>query len=143
MLRPVAARTQRAQVVLEILHTLGPTHGNARLAEHLNHTGHLTASGRAFDEDSVRWLRWKHRIPSPSPLADDELGVGQLARRLGVGDHVIYTWIRQGKLHARRAGRRRLAIAFNTEIEAACRQRLADSPRTRYRNQQPVAGGAQ
>ncbi|MCA1700142.1 MAG: recombinase family protein [Actinobacteria bacterium] len=142
VLRPAAARTQRAQVVLEILRELGPTHTNAELAEHLNQAGHLTASDRAFDEAGVRWLRWKHRIPAPSPLHDDELGIHELAERLGVGDHVIYVWIKQGKLHARRAGRRRLAIPFNNEIEAACRQRLADSPRTRYRNQQPVAGGA-
>ncbi|MCA1677713.1 MAG: recombinase family protein [Actinobacteria bacterium] len=143
VLRPAAARTQRAQIVLEILRELGPTHANAELAEHLNQAGHLTASDRPFDEAGVRWLRWKHRIPAPSPLHNDELGVHELAERLGVGDHVVYVWIRQGKLQARRAGRRRLAISFNNEIEAACRQRLADSPRTRYRNQQPVAGGAE
>jgi DNA invertase Pin-like site-specific DNA recombinase len=143
VLRPAAARSARAQVVLEILRELGPTHTNAQLAEHLNHAGHLTASGRAFDEDGVRWLRWQHRIPAPSPIHDDEIGVHQLAERLRVGDHVIYVWIRQGKLQARRAGRRRLAILFNAEIEAACRQRLTDSPRTRYRNQQLVAGGAE
>jgi excisionase family DNA binding protein len=143
VLRPAAARTHRAAIVLEILRELGPTHTNARLAEHLNRAGHLTASGRRFDEDSVRWLRWEHRIPSPSPLQDDELAVHELAERLDVGDHVIYKWIQQGKLTARRAGRRRLAIPFNDEIEATCRQRLADSPRTRYRSQQLVAGGAQ
>ncbi len=143
VLRPAAARTARATAVGDLLRELGPTHTNAQLAEHLNDHGHLTASGRPFTEDSVRWLRWEHRIPSPSPLRDDELGVHELAQRLGVGDHVIYVWIRQGKLHARRAGRRRLAIPFNAEIEAACRQRLANSPRTRYRNQQLVARGAE
>jgi excisionase family DNA binding protein len=87
-------------------------------------------------------MRWKHRIPSPSPLHDGEIGVHELAQRLDVGDHVIYVWIRQGKLRARRAGRRKLAITFNAEIEAVCRKRLAASPRTRYLSQQPVAGGA-
>ncbi len=82
------------------------------------------------------------RVPTPSPLNDDELGVHELAQRLGVGDHVIYVWIRQGKLTARRVGHRKLAIPFNDEIEAGCRQRLANSPRTRYLDQQPVTGGA-
>jgi excisionase family DNA binding protein len=143
VLRPDAARTQRSALVLDVLRENGPTHTNAQLAEHLNRAGHLTAGGRPFDENGVRWLRWQHRIPAPSPLHDDELGVHELAERLDVGDHVIYTWIRQGKLQARRAGRRRLAIPFDDDIEAACRQRLADSPRTRYRSQQLVVGGAE
>jgi DNA invertase Pin-like site-specific DNA recombinase len=143
VLRPREARTARSQIVLEILRQLGPTHTNQQLAEHLNQTGHLTASGRQFDEPSVRWLRWQQRIPSPSPLNEDEVGVHQLAKLLNVGDHVVYVWIKQGKLTARRVGHRKLAITLNAEIEAACRQRLANSPRTRYLDQQPVAGGAE
>jgi len=143
VLRPAAARTARSAATLDLLRELGPTHTNSELAERLNRAGHLTASGRPFDEDGVRWLRWRHRIPAPSPLAAHELGAHELAQRLGTSDRVIYTWIRDGRLQARRAGRRRLAIALNDEIEAACRQRLAASPRTRYRTQEPVAGGAE
>jgi excisionase family DNA binding protein len=143
VLRPAAARTARAAAVVGLLRELGPTHTNAQLAEHLNQAGQLTASRRPFTEESVRWLRWEHRIPAPSPLHDDELGVHELAQRLNVGDHVIYVWIRQGKLQARRAGRRRLAIRFDANIEAACRQRLADSRRTRYLNPTNVDGGAE
>jgi DNA invertase Pin-like site-specific DNA recombinase len=143
VLRPAAARTARSQIVLEILRQLGPTRTNEQLAEHLYKTGHLTASGRPFDEDSVRWLRWQQRIPSPSPLREDEVGVHQLAQLLNVGDHVVYVWIKQGKLTTRRIGHRRLAITVNDEIKAACRQRLANSPRTRYLDQQLVAGGAE
>jgi DNA invertase Pin-like site-specific DNA recombinase len=142
VLRPAAARSQRAATIHDMIRQLGPSHTNQQLADRLNHDRHHTASGRPFTEDSARWLRWQLRVPSPSPLRDDELGVHELAQRLDVGDHVIYVWIRQGKLGARRAGRRKLAIALNDEIEAACRQRLANSPRTRYLNQQPVAGGA-
>jgi transposase len=69
VLRPAAARSARAQVVLEILRDLGPTHTNAQLAEHLNQAGHLTASGRPFDEDGVRWLRWQHRSRLPRRCA--------------------------------------------------------------------------
>jgi excisionase family DNA binding protein len=143
VLRPQAARSVRAAAVADLLRELGPTHTNAQLAEHLNQIGQLTASGRPFDEDSVRWLRWHHRIPTPSPLHDDEIGVHELAQRLNVGDHVIYTWIRQGKLTARRVGQRRLAIRFNADIQAACHQRLADSPRTRYLNPTTADGDAQ
>src|SRR3954451_21701060 len=67
VLRPQAARSARAYAVFEILRELGPTHTHAQLAEHLNQTGWATASGRPFTEESVRWMRWKHRIPSPLP----------------------------------------------------------------------------
>jgi excisionase family DNA binding protein len=143
MLRPGAARDARTAAVREILRQLGPTHTNTQLADHLNHTGHRTGTGQPFDEAKVRWMRWQQRIPAPSPLAADELGVHELAQRLNVGDHVVYVWIRQGELQARRAGRRRLAIPFNDDIMAACRQRLADSPRTHYLNPTTVDRGAE
>ncbi len=142
VLRPAAARSARAQAVFEIIRELGPTHTNQQLADHLNQTGWLTASGRPFTEDSARWMRWKHRIPSPPKLPPDELGIHDLAQRLNVGDSVIYRWIKQGKLHTRRAGRRKLAVTFNDEIEAACLKWIADSIRIQHRTQQPVAGGA-
>jgi len=142
VLRPAAARSARAQAVFEIIRELGPTHTNQQLADHLNQTGWLTASGRPFTEDSARWMRWKHRIPSPPKLPPDELGIHDLAQRLNVGDSVIYRWIKQGKLHTRRAGRRKLAVTFNDEIEAACHKWIADSIRIQHRTQQPVAGGA-
>lgn len=141
-LRPQAARSARAQAVFEIIRELGPTHTNQQLADHLNDTGWLTASGRPFTEDSVRWMRWKHRIPSPPKLPAGEIGVHDLAQRLDVGDAVIYRWINQGKLQARRAGQRKLAITINAEIEAACRNRIANSTRIKTRTQELVAGGA-
>jgi DNA invertase Pin-like site-specific DNA recombinase len=142
VLRPRAARAQRTATIHDLIRELGPTHTNQQLAKRLNHDGYLTASDRPFTEEIVRWQRWHLRVPAPSPLNDHELGVHELAQRLDVGDHVIYVWISQGKLTARRAGHRKLAIPFNDEIDADCRLRLAQSPRTRYLNQQPVAGGA-
>jgi len=142
VLRPDATRKQRAQVVRDILHQLGPTHTNQQLAEHLNQTGYLTASGRPFTDDSVRWMRWRDRIPSPPKLPAGELGVHELAQRLGVGDSVIYRWIATGKLQARRVGQRKLAITFNDKIEAACQERIADSIRIQHQTQETVAGGA-
>jgi hypothetical protein len=143
VLRPRAARSQRAAAIHDLIREHGPTHTNEQLAERLNDDGYRTASDRPFTEDIVRWQRWHLRVPAPSPLNDHELGVHELAQRLDVGDHVIYVWIKQGKLTARRAGHRKLAIPFNDEIEAACRRRLANSPRTRHLNQQLVAGGAE
>lgn len=90
VLRPATARHARTAAVLELLRELGPTHTNPQLADRLNQAGLVNGTGHPFDEGNVRWLRWQHRIPAPSPLADNELGVHELAQRLNVGDHVVY-----------------------------------------------------
>jgi excisionase family DNA binding protein len=141
VLRPGAARLQRAQAVREIMRQLGPSHTAQQLAEHLNQAGYRTASDRPFTEDSVRWMRWRNQLPKPNP-ADGEIGVDELAKQLEVGNSVIYRWIKTGKLQARRIGQRKFAITFNDEIEAACRQRIADSIRIKPQTQQTVAGSA-
>ncbi len=141
VLRPDAVRRQRAQAVREIMRQLGPTHTAQQLADHLNQAGYLTGSGRPFTEDSVRWMRWRNQLPKPNPT-DGEIGVEELARRLKVGDSVIYRWIKTGKLQARRIGQRKFAITFSDEIEAACRKRIADSIRIKPRTQETVAGSA-
>jgi hypothetical protein len=79
----------RAAEVQDLIRQLGPTHTNQQLTERLNTDRHLTASARPFTEESVRWMRWKHRVTSPSPFKDEEVVVHDLARRLDVGDHVI------------------------------------------------------
>ncbi|MBI3456492.1 MAG: recombinase zinc beta ribbon domain-containing protein [Candidatus Rokubacteria bacterium] len=51
--------------------------------------------------------------------------VAQVARRLGVAESVVYHWISQGQLDARRGVGRRLCVPFSTQVEQACRQRVA------------------
>jgi excisionase family DNA binding protein len=141
VLRPEAARRQRARAVREIMRQLGPTHTAQQLAEHLNQAGYQTASGRPFTEDSVRWMRWRNQLPKPD-LPDGEIRADELAKRLEVGNSVIYRWIKTGKLQARRVGQRKFAITFSDEIEAACRRRIADSIRIKPRTQETIGGGA-
>jgi len=140
VLRPAAARSARHATALALIRRLAPTVSDAELAHQLNTAGHTTGAGRPFDPNAVRWLRWRNGIASPPPLTDSELGVRELAQRLGTSERVVYTWISHGRLQARRARRGRLAIPFNPEVERACRQRLANSPRNRREN--TAAGGA-
>ena len=124
-----------------------------RLAEHsdedlvveLAHAGISTGAGRPFNVAAVRWVRYAHHIPGPppsTPLVSGERTVADVATRLGVGDGVIYQWIRQGNLDARREPGGRLCVAFTTHVEEACRQRVAQSRRIKPRAQNPLAGGA-
>jgi hypothetical protein len=123
VLRPQAARTARAAAVADLLLELGPTHTNEQLAEHLNQTGWLTASGHPFTEEAVRWMRWKHRIPSPSPLRADELGTSSLS---GSTSATTSSTSGSDKASSKRA------------VPAAASSRSASTPRSRL----PAASGS-
>ena len=47
----------------------------------------------------IRWIRYKHRIPSPLPPAGT-LTVGQVRQRYGVSLWVVHYWIERGIISA-------------------------------------------
>jgi DNA invertase Pin-like site-specific DNA recombinase len=67
------------------------------------------------------------RVDDPAPPTDDERSVGQVAAALGISTNVIYYWIERCHVDARRGPGGRWLITFTTDIEAACRQRVATS----------------
>ena len=53
--------------------------------------------------------------------------MAEAARRLGCGTSVIYYWIESAQLDARHGPGGRLCIPWTSNIEAACRRRIARS----------------
>jgi DNA invertase Pin-like site-specific DNA recombinase len=135
-----ARRTPDAAV--ELARRRGPELNDHDLAAELNAAGHRTGTGRPFDLDAVQWLRWRYRIPAPPPFAAGELSVREIARRLGVSTGVVYYWIGHGLLDARRGPANRLCIPFPTEVEQACRERVANSVHIKPPTEMVAAGGA-
>ncbi len=118
-------RTDPAAV--DLVRSLGPTHTNADLANRLNNQGYLTGAGRPFDVTAVANLRSYHRIAPVGVLAAGEITVADAARRLDVTVTTIYGWVHTGALSARRGPGGRICIPFDSDVEAACRQRAARS----------------
>jgi excisionase family DNA binding protein len=116
-----------APEAVEQVRQLGPTIDNASLAKQVNAAGHRTGTGRAFDTDAVRLLRRSYGIPPAGLLASGEATVADVAARLGVSRSTVIAWIDAGMLTARRVADRYL-VDFNSEAEAACRQRIVTSP---------------
>ena len=71
------------------------------------------------------------RLPIPSPPAyrDAEISVADAARRLGCSPGVVYYWIETGQLAARRSPGGRLCIPWNDQVQASCRELIAQSAR--------------
>jgi excisionase family DNA binding protein len=135
-----ARRTPPDAVTL--IKRLGTQRTDAQLADELNAAGLRTGTGLPFDERAVRWVRYAHNIPAPPLLQPDELTVSQVAERLGVSPSMIYDWISNRHLAARRSRGNRLCIPFPPEIEQECRQRAANSAHISSQTQTTTARGA-
>jgi hypothetical protein len=112
---------------IEMARQLGPVTPTAELAEQLNAAGLTTGHGRPFDVKAVQWIRHAYNIPAPPPYAASEIGVAEAASRLGRSTGVIYYWIEAAQLNARRGPGNRLCITWNSQVETACRHRIAES----------------
>jgi hypothetical protein len=120
----------------ELIAQLGPCLTDRELVARLNACGIKTGMGRPFDVAAVKWVRYIRRVPSPSGFEPGEMSVDQVASHLNISADAVYYWIERGHLAARRAASGRLCVAFTPEVEAACRQRVADSHHLRsgFRN---------
>ena len=125
-IHPGTARRSPSPAV-EMVRQLGPVTPTAELARQLNAAGLVTGNGRPFDVKAVQWIRHACNIPAPAPCNDGEISVADAASRTGCSAGVIYYWIENGQLSARRGPGNRLCIPWNDRIEAAARERAAAS----------------
>jgi excisionase family DNA binding protein len=135
----VQSRRTSADVVT-LVARLAPERTDVEIADVLNAEGRTTGTGRAFDVEAVRWLRFTHRIRSRPLLAPGELTVEQVATHLGVTASAVYYWIEHGQLAARRTPAGRLCVPFSPEVDGTCRQRVASSRHLLKRTQNALQG---
>jgi hypothetical protein len=125
--RPTGVPAPTPTPATQLIRELGPVTSNADLVAILTQRGYLTGAGRPFDIKAVQWVRHAYQIPSPSPCRDAEISVADAARRLGCSPGVVYYWIENGQLEARRTPSARLCIPWTPATEASCRARIASS----------------
>jgi hypothetical protein len=86
-------------------------------------------AGRLVDRRAmIRWIRWKHRIPAPTP-APGAFSVRNIAERYGVSPHVVYYWIDRGVVTAQQRKENR---PYEIMLDDATDQRLQDWVATSY-----------
>jgi len=73
-----------------------------QIVKELSRLGELSATGRPHTMHTIKWIRWKYRIPAPSLKRPEELTVQELAARLGVQPGPVYYWVKRGVIQARR-----------------------------------------
>jgi excisionase family DNA binding protein len=124
---PPGPAKRSPSAAVDLVRRLGPTTDTTALVERLAAAGLSTGHGRPFDVAAVAWIRHAYKIPAPDPYAAGEISVAEAARRLGCSTGVVYYWLKTGQLKARRGAGNRLCITWTTDVEAECRQRIAES----------------
>lgn len=139
--RSCDARRTPAEAV-ELICRLGPTMNNAELLAELNAAQFTTGTGRPFDLKSVSWTRHAYGAKQLAPADDGKLSVGEVAARLGVTAGTVYYWIAHDQLDAQRDKHGRIRVPFDANVEAGCRQRVAESNHIKPETKTTIAGGA-
>lgn len=99
--RPRAEAIRYPEPIVTRVRDLARTLTDRQIVAELNRLDELSATGRRHTLHTIKWIRWKHRIPGPSLKRPEELTVNELAARLGVKPGVVYYWIKRGMIEVR------------------------------------------
>jgi DNA invertase Pin-like site-specific DNA recombinase len=116
--------------IVEKIQTLAETLTDHEIAERLNKEGLLSAKGKAFTKSVVNWIRYKNSILSlqSREKRSEELTVKQVSEKLEISHYVIYNWIGQGFLNARRIRKGfPYLITLDSKKEEELRQKILHS----------------
>jgi DNA invertase Pin-like site-specific DNA recombinase len=126
----IADRLRYPTPIVEKVRQLAESGTDTQIAATLNQEGMLSAKGKPFTVSIIKWLRYKHGIPTPELKRKDELTVQDIARRFRVNAGVVYYWIAHGVLTARRMNRGSPCwITLDTGKEAELSEWVAGSNR--------------
>lgn len=60
-----------------------------------------TNKGNIFTINSIKWIRFKHKIPSINLIKEGEFSINQIVEKFNVSHHVVRYWIDKGIVQAR------------------------------------------
>lgn len=100
--RPRAEAIRYPEPIIARVRELARTLTDPQIVAELNQLGELSATGQRHTIHTIKWIRWKYRIPAPKLKRPGEMTVQELAERLGVLPGVVYYWAKRGVIESRR-----------------------------------------
>ena len=100
--RPAADRWRHSDALVQRVRELAQKYSDDEIADQLNAEGLKSNKGNAFTRSSVSWIRHKHAIPPVNKKKPEEQTVKEVAQRFGVSPGVVYYWIANKVITARR-----------------------------------------
>jgi DNA invertase Pin-like site-specific DNA recombinase len=109
------------------IRALADRHDDEEIVALLNCDRLKSSTGKPFTVSIIRWIRYKHRIPSPS-LPAGALSVSQVRERYGVSLWVVHYWIeRRIVTAAQRKPNAPYAITIDDDEDRRLRKWVANS----------------
>jgi DNA invertase Pin-like site-specific DNA recombinase len=109
------------------IRTMAERFDDNEIVARLKSEGLTSSTGKPFTVSMIRWIRSKHRIPSPS-LPAGTLTVTEVRARYGVSLWVVHYWIERGVVSAvHRKPNTPYAITIDDNVDRRLREWVANS----------------
>ncbi len=98
----------------------------------LNEQGILSATGKSFTRDMIQWIRFKHKMKMPILKSDNEYTVDQFRTMFNVSRHMVYYWINNKYVSARKTPANTFLIKITPEDKIQLLERIENSCKAKY-----------
>jgi len=80
----------------------------------------------------IQWIRFKHKIKIPNLKSDDEHTVDEIQNMFNVSRHMVYYWINNEYVSARKTPANNYLIKISPEDKAQLWDRIENSYKAEY-----------
>lgn len=99
----------------------------------LNQQGIMGAKGNPLTRDMIRWIRFKHNIKIPILKFKDEFTVGEVGAIFNISSHMVYYWIKNEYVIARKTPSNSLLIKITSTDKTHLLERIKNSYKLNYK----------
>lgn len=128
-----ADKTRYPKATVEKVRSLTLQYGDdKKTVAILNEQGILSATGKSFTRDMIQWIRFKHKMKMPVLKSDDECTVDEVRTMFNVSRHMVYYWINNKYVSARKTPANIFLIKITPKDKAQLLERIESSCKTKY-----------
>ena len=128
-----ADKTRYPQALVERIRDLTLKHGDdKKTMDILNKQGIKSATGKQFTRDMIQWIRFKHKINMPVLKSNDEYTVENVRSMFNVSSHMVYYWINNKYITARKTPTNILLVKIAPEDKTQLMEKINKSYKAKY-----------
>jgi DNA invertase Pin-like site-specific DNA recombinase len=131
--RPSSERWRHSDALVQRVRELAHDYSDHEIAAQLNAEGLKSNKGNAFTRSSISWIRHKHAIPPVDKKKPGEQTVKEVSQQFGVSPGVVYYWIANKIITARRLNHGSpYWITINAQKKRELEMRVRESNRIQH-----------